>query len=96
MLLGILADIHEDIIRMQEGIEILSTRHVDEIICLGDVVGFCVPYYSYLVTRDSNKVIEWVKENCPISVMGNHDLYAIRKTPLNCERFKYPEIWVCT
>ena len=93
MLLGLLADIHEDIIRLNESIEIFSTRCVDEIVCLGDIVGFCVPYYSYLDTRDSNKVVGWVKETCRISVMGNHDLYAVRKTPVNSERFKYPENW---
>lgn len=93
MLLGILADVHEDIIRLEESIDIFNDRHVDEIICLGDIVGFCVPYYSYLKTRDSNKVAEWVREICSISVIGNHDLYAIRKTPVNSERFKYPENW---
>lgn len=45
MLLGLLADVHEDIIRLQESVEIFNHRHVDEIICLGDVVGFCVPFY---------------------------------------------------
>ncbi|MDD4495484.1 MAG: metallophosphoesterase family protein [Eubacteriales bacterium] len=93
MLLGILADVHEDIIRLKESIEIFKTRNVDEIICLGDVVGFCVPYYSYLETRDSNKVVEWIKDNCSVSVIGNHDLYAIRKIPKNNKCFKYKENW---
>ena len=93
MLLGLLADIHEDIIRLEESVEIFNARFVDEIVCLGDIVGFCVPYYSYLATRDSNKVVEWVKENCSISVIGNHDLYSVRKTPINSERFEFPENW---
>ena len=93
MVLGILADIHEDIIRLNESCEIFSSRNVDEIVCLGDIVGFGVPYYSYLHTRDSNKVVEWVKDNCPISLVGNHDLYAVRKTPVNSERFAYPPNW---
>ena len=58
MLLGILADVHEDIIRLEESLETFKSRNVDEIICLGDIVGFCVPYYSYLKTRDSNKVVK--------------------------------------
>ena len=93
MLLGLLADIHEDIVRLEESIAIFSDRKVDEIVCLGDIVGFCVPYYSYLDTRDSNKVVRWVKANCPVSVMGNHDLYAIRKIPIHSERFTYPANW---
>ena len=93
MLLGILSDIHEDIIRLRQSIDIFNERHVEQIICLGDIVGFCVPYYSYLRGRDANKVVEWVKETCPISVVGNHDLYAIRKTPVHTERFHYPENW---
>ena len=60
-----------------------QTRQVDEIVCLGDIVGFCVLYYSYWDTRDANSVVEWVKETCPAAVMGNHDLYAVRKTPVN-------------
>jgi len=93
MLLGILADVHEDIVRLNESIEIFNIRNVDEIMCLGDIVGFCVPYYSYLDTRDSNKVVDWVKKTCSISVIGNHDLYAVRRIPINSERFKYPENW---
>ncbi|MCL2079820.1 MAG: metallophosphatase family protein [Oscillospiraceae bacterium] len=93
MLLGILADVHEDIVRLNESIEIFNAHRVDEVICLGDIVGICVPYYSYIETRDSNKVVEWVKENCPISVVGNHDLYAIRKIPVNSERFTFPANW---
>ena len=93
MLLGILADVHEDIIRLEESLETFKSRNVDDIICLGDIVGFCVPYYSYLKTRDSNKVVKLIKETCPISLIGNHDLYAIRKTPFNNERFRYPPNW---
>ena len=93
MLLGLMADIHEDVIRLRESIGIFTDLHVDEMICLGDVVGFCVPYYSFLKTRDSNKAVEWVRENCPISVVGNHDLYAVRKTPVNSERFVYSKNW---
>ena len=93
MLLGILADVHEDIIRLEKSLETFKSRNVDEIICLGDIVGFCVPYYSYLKTRDSNKVVKLIKETCPISLIGNHDLYAIRKTPFNSERFRYPPNW---
>ena len=93
MKLGLLADIHEDIIRLNESIEILNDFKVDEIINLGDFVGFCVPYYSYLRTRDANKVVSWLKENCQVSIAGNHDLYAIRKVPVNSDAFEYLENW---
>ena len=38
MLLGILADVHEDIVRLDESVEIFNIRNVDEIVCLGDIV----------------------------------------------------------
>jgi predicted phosphodiesterase len=93
MLLGLLADVHEDILRLEESLAIFKTRQVDTIINLGDTVGFGIPYYSYLKTRDANQVIATIKENCSYTVIGNHDLYAIKMLPRNNERFCYPKNW---
>jgi len=93
VLVGLLSDVHEDIIRLEEGIEILKKRKVEEIICLGDMIGFCIPYCSYMKTRDSNRVVELIKNTCQIVVKGNHDLFAIRKIPDYIYSFKYPSNW---
>ena len=93
MIIGIISDIHEDIIRLKQSITILEKRNVDEIICLGDIVGFSVPYYNYLTSRDSNEVIDILRKNCSDIVIGNHDLYAIKRIPLNRTFFNYNENW---
>jgi len=93
MLLGIVTDIHEDIVRLEESFALFDARQVDEIVCLGDMVGFGVPFYSYLKTRNSNRVIKLIKGKCAVVVKGNHDLFHIRKTPVNIGQFHYPENW---
>lgn len=93
MIVGIISDIHEDVIRLKKALLLLKERHVDEIICLGDMVGFCTPFYPYLHSRDANEVINLVKTNCSDVIIGNHDLYAIKKIPLNHLFFNYPKNW---
>lgn len=93
MIIGIISDIHEDVIRLKKALATLEERHVDEIICLGDIVGFCTPYYPYLDSRDANEVINLVRANCSDVVIGNHDLYAVKKIPQSKLFFKYPKNW---
>jgi len=93
MLLGILSDIHEDIVRLSEGLIILKSRAVDELVCLGDLVGYSPRYYDFSKTRDPNAVVSTLSEKCSCAVIGNHDLYALRRVPVNKEFFPYPENW---
>ncbi len=59
----VLSDIHsnwealQDVLRDAEGL-------YEEICCLGDIVGY---------GADPNPVIEWVRENVPQVIRGNHD-----------------------
>ncbi len=93
MKLGIIADIHEDILRLKQAISILEKNNCDEIICLGDIVGYCIPYYEYFKERDAKECISIIKSNCNIVVIGNHDLYAIKKIPEFKAGFNYPDNW---
>ena len=93
MKIGIISDIHEDITRLEECLGILRAKDVKQIICLGDSIGFAAPYYSYIKTRDANKVIETLKDASDVILAGNHDLFAIRKTPANIKGFDFPEDW---
>ena len=93
MLIGILSDVHEDIARLQEALKVFEDKKVEKIICLGDFVGFAAPYYSHFRTRDSNKVIELLKDKCDILLLGNHDLFAISKTPEKITEFDYLQNW---
>lgn len=93
MKIGIISDIHEDVIRLKEALKILEKSGVNEVVCLGDMVGFCTPFYTYWNTRDANEVIRIVQSECSEVVIGNHDLYAIRKIPSHEGYFVYPDNW---
>jgi len=93
MKIGFVADIHEDCKRLEEALFLLDSHHCDEIVCLGDIVGYSVPHYGYLKSRDAHAVIELVRKKCSVVVVGNHDLYAIRKLPKHKAGFTYPKNW---
>lgn len=93
MKLGFVSDIHEDQIRLKESLMLLEKEGCDEIICLGDIVGFTLPFYKYINNRNAEECINIVRNNCDVVVCGNHDLYAVKKVPIYKESFQYPENW---
>jgi predicted phosphodiesterase len=93
MRMGFISDIHEDMIRLDQAFAVLNAAKVDKIICLGDMVGYSIPFYGHLKTRDANAVVSKVREQCVASVVGNHDLFAIRKIPKHRSFFNYSDIW---
>ena len=93
MKIGFLSDIHEDVESLRKAISILEKAGCNELICLGDIVGYSVPMHKYIDTRNANECISIVRSNCSIVVPGNHDLYAIRRTPLFTSQFNYHPHW---
>lgn len=93
MKVGFVTDIHEDITNLQYAIKLLHDQNCEEIICLGDIVGFAIPFYKNITSRDADACVKAVIKNCSHSVIGNHDLYAIKKVPVNKAGFQYPENW---
>jgi predicted phosphodiesterase len=93
MRLGFVSDIHEDITRLRVAIAVLQWRNCDKIICLGDIVGYSVPYQRFLASRNGPEVVALLRKTCDVIVVGNHDLYAIRKLPEHRAGFPYPEDW---
>lgn len=93
MKLGFISDIHEDCIRLKEAFRILEKKRCAEIICLGDIVGFTLPFYKYINNRNAEECIKLIRENCSTVVSGNHDLYGVRKVPRFSSTFDYPENW---
>jgi len=94
MKIVIISDIHEDYSSLKIAARIIEQKKCDMIICLGDIVGFSVPYYDYLYSRNASKCIQWVKSNCKYVLSGNHDLYAVKKTPISKVReFVFPQNW---
>lgn len=93
MKIGLISDIHEDIKRLKEAFAILDKEKCSQIVCLGDFTGYSVPYYGFLWSRNVHEVIEMLKKKCELTVVGNHDLFSIRKLPKNKACFPYPKNW---
>lgn len=93
MKIGFIADIHEDIKSLKKAISTLEQRKCHKIVCLGDIVGYSVKNYRFLWSRDAHEVINVVKKKCAVVLVGNHDLFAVRKIPKFNTAFKYPSNW---
>jgi predicted phosphodiesterase len=93
MRIGIISDIHEDGIRLQQAITALERKNCDFLVCLGDMAGFDHRFYSYPYTRNLSYCLSVIKENCRHSIIGNHDLYVMKKVPKWNPVFNFPENW---
>lgn len=93
MTLGFLTDIHEDVLNLEKALSILSKEKCDTLICLGDIVGFTIPFFRYIETRNAEECVRLIRENCSVVVTGNHDLYAVKKIPMHQAGFSYTEDW---
>lgn len=93
MILGLISDIHEDIVSLKKALALLEREKCDRIACLGDIIGFSPLYYPYSLTRDANACIELVRQNCSDVVAGNHDLFSAGLVPRNNAGIHYPENW---
>ena len=93
MKLGFLAGIHEDIVRLQQAVDVLRQAGCELTACLGDIVGYSVPYYGFLKSRDAHQSVQVVQKQCRYVVAGNHDLYAVRKISSQRGVFDYPPNW---
>lgn len=93
MKLGLLTDIHEDYPQLEKAIRVLEHEGCDQLICLGDVVGFSVPRYQFYRERNGHACIQLIREKCSLTVAGNHDFHAARKTPAASSGFTYPTNW---
>ncbi len=93
MKIGFISDIHEDIVRLREAIAILEKQNCNKIVCLGDFIGYSVPFYGFLNSRNGHEVISVIQEKCDLVVAGNHELYEVRKLPRYNAGFDYPKNW---
>lgn len=93
MKIGFVTDVHEDIVSLEYGLQLLRDENCEEIICLGDIVGFAIPFLRNIPIRDADACVKAVTANCSHAVIGNHDLYAIKKVPYNNAGFDYGKNW---
>ncbi len=70
---GFISDIHGNLEALTAVLDDLRDRKIDEIICLGDIVGY---------GPDPNTCVALVQETARYTVLGNHDSAAIGKTTL--------------
>jgi predicted phosphodiesterase len=69
-----IADIHSNLAALQAILEDIRMKGgVDEIWCLGDIVGY---------GPQPRECLELIKKHCTVCIMGNHDLGAIGKLDL--------------
>lgn len=68
MKIGIISDIHANLEALTRALEALAGSGVDQIACLGDIVGY---------GANPNECIELVRRHCSLVLMGNHDQAAV-------------------
>jgi predicted phosphodiesterase len=68
MRVAIISDIHANIEALEAVLADIKRQKTDEIICLGDIVGY---------GANPNECIELAKSSCSLIILGNHDAAAI-------------------
>jgi len=68
MRIAIISDIHSNLEALQKAFEIIEGKNVDEIVCMGDIVGY---------GADPNRCLELVRQRTRHILLGNHDEAAI-------------------
>jgi len=61
---ALISDIHGNLEALEAVLEDIESRNVDEIYCLGDIVGY---------GPDPEACIDLVEHTCALKLMGNHD-----------------------
>ena len=93
MKIGFVTDIHEDVESLSDAFTLLEEAGCDVFVCLGDIVGFTLPFQKNISMRDANASVDLVADRCHTVVTGNHDLYAVRRCPTFNAGFPYSEDW---
>ncbi len=70
---AIISDIHSNLEALEAVLADIEARGIDEIICLGDVVGY---------GANPKECLDLVRQRCRITLMGNHD-HAVLFEPTN-------------
>ncbi len=65
---ALISDVHANFEALSAVLEVIGDLNVDEIICLGDIIGY---------GPDPVKCLDQIMESCAMTIMGNHDQAAI-------------------
>src|SRR5262249_3402647 len=83
MRLGLLADIHEAIVPLQEAIDLFQQARVDEVVVLGDI---CRMHHQLEMT------VQMLRQAGAVGVWGNHDFGLCRATDEDVRQRFAPEV----
>lgn len=76
MRFAIISDIHSNLEALIKTFEIIDQRSVDEIVCLGDIIGY---------GANPNECVELIRRRCGIVIKGNHEDAVLN--PITAEHF---------
>ena len=93
MRIAIITDIHEDYHHLKNVIYKIEKQSCYEIICLGDISGYSIPYYKYHHHRSAHDCLQLLKDKCSTIIVGNHDLHAAKIIPEISPQFEFPKDW---
>lgn len=79
MNIGLIADVHGNVHGLRACVEDLLRHEAGLILCAGDVVG----YYPFV-----NETIRFLRKWNVMTILGNHDLYLLRKGDIHETRYK--------
>jgi predicted phosphodiesterase len=91
--IAIISDIHEDAQNLREAFRLIKKRGCDKVVCLGDISGFSIPYYTHQKERNAHECLQLLKESCDHIIVGNHDMHAAKMIPKLSPFFSFPENW---
>lgn len=74
-MLAIISDIHANLAALQAVLADIDSKGADEILCLGDIVGY---------NGQPNECLDVLRERGIVNILGNHDSYVT--TDQNCTR----------
>lgn len=71
----------------------IENEKCDQIICLGDLLGYPFFRAKYMHTRNASECIALIRKNCTLVLLGNHDLFHLKRLPLVFSGFDFPDNW---
>ena len=85
MKIAVFTDIHGNLEALNAIIEDIKKQNVDNIICLGDTIGF---------GPNSKECIDTIIENKINMTFGNHELYSIKGSDIDQNKFTLHHKWI--
>ncbi len=90
---AVISDIHSDLPSLDKALKKINKLDCQQVICLGDIVGYNYHYSESLDGRDPDACIDLVRKQCHFVIRGNHDLHALKKIPENHVDLGMPDNW---